>query len=146
MAVVRTMGNQFLEEEANGEHDLPSDSLIIVLMTAAFTFDPETHSTYADISASEIAAGNGYLAKTKVLTTVAVTETATGCTVSCDSPTWTATGGAIPTTGSACVINDTHGNDTVICCIDYGEDYATAEDTLFQIDFSNGLFTKATSS
>jgi hypothetical protein len=145
MAVVRTMGYQFMTEEADKGHDLAADSLIICLMNTAFAFNPATHSTYADISASEIATGFGYTQKTKELANVAVTETATGCTVSCDSPSWTAAAGDFPAVGSAVVINDTHGNDTVILCIDFGADYTTTDGTIFQIDFTNGLFTKANS-
>ena len=32
---------------------------------------------------------------------------------------------------------------TVICCIDFGADYSTTTGTLFQIDFTNGLFSKS---
>ena len=145
MAVTRTMGYQFLTEEALGEHDLnATDTILICLMKTTFTFNPATHSTYADISADEIATGYGYTQKTKVLTT-GVTETATGATVSSNNPSWTASGGDLPAVGSAIVINDSHTNDTVICCIDFGADYTTADGTVFQIDFTNGLFTKANS-
>jgi len=144
MAVTKTMGYQFLKEEADGEHDLTGAiSLKIVLMTPAFAFNPATHSQYSDISASEIATGYGYTQKTKELENITNVETASGSTVGCDNVTWTASAGAIATTGSACIINDTHGNDTVICCIDFGADYSTTDGTLLQIDFTNGIFSKS---
>lgn len=149
MAVTKTMGYQFMTEEAEGSHYLEDDDLAIILMTAAFAFNPATHSTYADVAADEIAEGYGYIqgdqAGAKLLTSVAVTETANGATVSCDNVTWTASGGSIAEAGSAIVYNKTHENATVICCIDFGADYTTTIGTPLQINFSNGLFTKGNS-
>lgn len=141
MAVVSTYSHQFMLETLNAEHDLPVDTLKIILMDSAFAFDPDTHATYADVIGNEIASGNGYTTGGDTLTSVAVTIDTSGdkVDITADSVTWTASDGAIPTTGSAVVYNDTHTNDTVVMCIDYGADYATADTKLFQINFAGGF-------
>lgn len=139
MAVVETYSLQFLLEVIRKEHDLEDDTLKIALMDSAFTFDPATHTTWADCSASEITAQNGYTAGGETLTGVLASIGTSQVDVACDSVTWTASGGAIPTTGSAIVYNSSHASDTVVKCIDFGVDYDTIDGKLFQINFSNGL-------
>ena len=148
MAVVATYSHQFMLECLRAEHQIDTgqaspDTLKIILMGSAFAFDPDTHSTYATVSASEIAAGTGTgytvggTALTNVLTTI--DTSADQVDIAADNITWTATGGAILTTGSAVVYNDSHANKTVVMCIDFGADYDTATDKLFQVNFSNGF-------
>lgn len=141
MAVVTTFSHKFLEEVVQAEHDVTTDTLKIILVDAAFTFDPDTHATYADCSANEIATGNGYTTGGETLTNVAVSidSSADQVDIDADNVTWTATGGTIPETGAAIIYNDTHANDTVVMCIDFGADYITTDTKLFQINFSNGL-------
>ncbi len=148
MAVVATYSHQFMMEVLRAQHQIDStqaspDTLKIVLMDSAFSFDPDTHSTYSAVSASEIAAGTGtgYTVGGEALTNVAVSidTSADQVDIAADDITWTATGGAILTTGSAIVYNDTHANKTVVMCIDFGADYDTATDKLFQVNFSGGF-------
>jgi hypothetical protein len=139
MAVTNKYSEQFCLELYRKEHDLESDSLKVILMDTDFTFDPEAHATYGDISADEIAAGNGYLAKTKELANVAASIVSNEVQIDCDAVDWTASGGAIATTRAACIINDTHASDTVVCCLEFGVNYATATGQTFQISFANGL-------
>jgi len=154
MAVVTTFSHKFLEEVVKGQHDVTTDTLKVILMDTTFAFDPDTHATYADCvgagsgsgsgsaaGAGEIDSGNGYTTGGETLTTVAVSIDAVTdqVDITADNVTWTATGGAIAETGSAIVYNDDHANDTVVMCIDFGADYITAEDKLFQLNFSNGL-------
>lgn len=56
-----------------------------------------------------------------------------------DNLSWTASGDAIETCKACAIINDTHANDTVICCIEFGANYATAADTSLAINLANGL-------
>lgn len=141
MAVITTFSHKFLEEVVKAQHDVTTHSLKIMLMNAAFAFDPDTHATYADCSASEIAGGFGYTAGGETLTTVAVAIDAVAdqVDISADNVTWTAAAGSIPETGSAIVYNDTHATKTVVLGIDFGADYITTDGKLFQINFSNGL-------
>lgn len=152
MAVVTTFSHQFLEEVVKGEHDVTTDTLKCILLDANFAFDPDVHATYSDCVAGsgsggglgtgvEINDGNGYTTGGKTLTTVTVSIDASADKVDIDADniTWTATGGAIPEVGAAVVYNDSHASKTVIMAIDFGANYVTAQDKLFQLNFSNGL-------
>lgn len=132
---------QFMLESIRKEHDLTKDALKIALLNDAFAFDPSVHATWADCSASEITAGNGYTAGGEdVLNVVASIDTVNNLvTIDADPVTWTASGGDIPLVGSAVIYNSSHANSTVYKCIDFGTDYGTPDGKLFQINFSNGL-------
>lgn len=138
------VSNQFNEEHAAGEHDLVTaggaGNLIAILLDTSFgTFDPATHGQYTDISANEIATGFGYTQKTKALTTVSVDQVTSVMTLNADDLTWTASGDDIETCKACAIINDAHDNDTIICCIEFGANYATADGTSLSIGLSNGL-------
>lgn len=141
MSVVTKYSHQFLLECIRKEHDIEDDTLKIALMDTTFAFDPDTHATWADCSASEIANGNGYTTGGETLTGVVASIDAVGnkVDIAATSVTWTASVGAIPTVGSAVIYNDTHINKTVVMCIDFGADYDTYVDKLFQINLSSGL-------
>lgn len=141
MAITSTAGLKFKEQLFAEGHDFSSDSFKAILMDSAFAFQPATHNFYTTVSGSEIATGNGYTQDTKTLTSVTITTNATTkkAVITCDNPTWTATGGNIATTGSMIVYNDTNASNTVVLCVDYGSDYAPADGTNFAIDFSDGL-------
>ena len=139
MAVTASFSEQFLYEILK-HLDSPRD-LKVCLMNTTFAYDPETHAKYSDISADEIATGYGYTQKTKALANVAVSIDAGNgrVQIDCDSPTWTATGDVLPAIGSAVIIDDDHADDVVVCCIDFGVDYITLEDTMFMLNCNDGL-------
>jgi len=79
-----------------------ADTFKIILMAPGFVFDKDTHNAYADVSASEVANGNGY-------TTGGITLTGISCTVdnvsdqavtTWNNVQWTASGGAISASGA----------------------------------------------
>ena len=140
MAITCKVSNQFNEEHSKGEHDLVSDSLIAILLDTSFgPFDPTSDLTYSDISANEIATEFGYTQKTKALATKSLDQVAGVLTLNADNLTWTAAAGAIETCKAMAIINDTHANDTVICCIEFGANYATADGTALTVNLSNGV-------
>ena len=139
MAVTETYSLQFLLELVRKEHDLEADTLKIILMAPAFAFNEATHAGYSDVSASEISTGNGYTTGGIALTNVAASIGSGQVDIDCDSVTWTAVSNAMATTGAAIIYNDTHATKTIVKCIDFGEDYATAVGKLFQVNFSNGM-------
>ena len=145
MAITCKVGNQFNEEYAKGEHALATDSLIAILMDTTWgPFDPATHLTASDVAGdanNEIATGNGYTQQTKALTTVSIDQAAGVMTLNADNLTWTAAVGAIETCKALVIYNDDHTNDTVVCCIEFGANYATAVDTSLTINLSNGIIT-----
>jgi hypothetical protein len=109
--------------------DLANDSIKVVLMDTGFTFDPDTHATYADVSASELATGYGYTQNTKTLTGAAVVEDDTNDRASAtwNDPSWTASGGSIGPTPGAILFDDTTSDDTVIGFVNYGGDQTTTD-------------------
>lgn len=79
--------------------DLVGATLKAALVTSAYTPDATNagHALWSEVSANEIAAGNGYTAGGLTLTGVTVTANSTdGWKITWADPTWTASGGNIP--------------------------------------------------
>ena len=79
-----------------------ADTFKMILMAPGFVFDKDTHNSYADVIAYEVASGNGY-------TTGGATLTGVNCTVDNTSDlarttwsnvTWTASAGSISASGA----------------------------------------------
>lgn len=68
----------------------------LALVTSAWTPNTTTNEVWADMSANEIAAGNGYTAGGNTLTGVALTQSAGTVKFTSSATTWTASGGSIP--------------------------------------------------
>lgn len=132
---------QFFKEMLLKGHDLGTDTLMVALMDTAFSFDPATHGGWADVSANEIAAGNGYTAGGQALANVSVDINAVELRVElhADNPSWTASVGDIPPTGSAVIYNDTHASKTIVQHVDFAADYSTPDGKILQINVSDGL-------
>lgn len=141
MAITHKKSAQFIKELFSGEHDLTTAVVKIILLNDTFVFDPDTHSIYTDISASELATANGYTQLTKLIEGISIAIVDGQVIISCSpvSVAWTATGGSIPATGAAALINDSHVNKTIISCIEFGANYITVDGTMFQINFANGV-------
>jgi hypothetical protein len=107
---------------AKGDVDFDTNSFIIILMTSGFVFSRGSHHEYADVSASELATGNGYTVKTKVLAGITITrnDTLYKATLTWTNPAWVASGGPIGPTPGACIIDDTVANDPIVGYIDFG--------------------------
>lgn len=129
------VSNHFKYQVAVKQIDLATDSLKIVLMGTGFTFNKDTHATYADVSASELATGNGYTQNTKTLASVVVTEDDTNdrANMACADVSWTAAGGAIGPAAGAIIFSDTSSDDTVVGYIDFGTDKTADDGAPFQI-------------
>jgi len=132
---------QFFLEMLRKEHGLENDTLKVALMVPSFSFDETIHGTWADVSADEIAGGNGYTAGGQTLANVAASINTADkrVEIDADNPSWTASGGAIATTGSAIVYNDTHASKTVVLHIQFEANYDTPDTKVLQINLSNGL-------
>ncbi len=107
--------------------DFANDTFIIILMNTGFVFNQDTHTSYASLSASELATGYGYTQKTKTLANVVITENTTldKCVITWDNVSWTAAGGDIGPSPGAIIIDDTSTSptaDPVIGYISFGED------------------------
>lgn len=117
---------------ATKQIDFANDTFKIILMATGFTFNKDTHHGYADVSASELANGNGYSTGGNTLAGVAVTEDDTDdwTEVTWDNTSWTASGGAIGPSPGAIIYDDTPTSpqaDPIIGYIDFGGDQTQAD-------------------
>lgn len=115
--------------------DCSTDTFRIILMASGFVFDKDAHATYADVSASELATGNGYTQGTKTLANGVVEEDDTNDRARAywDDAQWTASGGNIGPSPSALVIDDTTSDDTVLGCIDFGGNKTATDGGVFAV-------------
>jgi len=136
MAVVNTLSNHFKYMLATGEIDFSSDSFKIILMDSAFAFDKDAHATLSDVTANQLSTGNGYTQDSKELSGVSISEDDTNdrAGITWNSVVWTASGGTIGPSGSAIIYDDSTSDDTVVGCIDYGEDVSATTGNDFEID------------
>ena len=127
--------NHFMFHLMSGDVDFDADSFKIILMDTGFVFDIDNHSDYADVSASELATGNGYTANTKALAGVAVTQDDgdNRTEVTWNNVVWTASGGAIGPVAGAIIIDDTVANDPVVGYIDFATERNQADGGAFTI-------------
>lgn len=122
MATVSTPSNHYKFQKANKQIDLDNDVIKVILMNTTFTFDKDAHATLADVTADQLATGNGYTQDNKTLANQVLTEDDTNdrAVMTADDVTFTASGGTIGPTGAAILYDDTTSDDTVIGCIDFG--------------------------
>lgn len=76
-----------LEALLRGNLDMDSHAFRMVLVTAAYTPDQAAHDTWSDVSANEVANGNGYATHGKPVT-VSVSRAGLVVTVDCDDQSW----------------------------------------------------------
>lgn len=106
----------------NNEVDIVNDTFKSILIDNTFFFLPSSHETLTDVTAYQIATGNGYVQNTKTLT---------GGTLTKDIPnhrsyrtfdgfSWTASGGAFPKVGSLIIYDDDTTDDCIVVCYDFG--------------------------
>ena len=140
MAITSTLSNHFKYMQATKEIDFNADDFNIILVDATFAFNPDTHATLADVTASQLATANGYTQNDKALAGVTVTESDPNdrVEVTWTNATWTATGGSIGPTGAAIIYDASTADDTVVGCIDFGTDYTIADGSSLQ--FQNLAF------
>jgi len=127
-----TLANKIRYALATKQIDFATDSFKIILMGTGFTFDKDTHHGYADVSASELATGNGYTQNTKLLAGVVVTENDTTdlAEITWDNVVWTASGGSIGPTPGAIIFDDTPTTpqaDPIVGYIDFGGEQTQAD-------------------
>lgn len=129
------LSNHFKYQSFIGNIDFSNDIFKIILMASGFTFDKDSHATYADVSASELATGNGYTQNAATLANVVVSEDDTNdrANVVWDNYVWTASGGNIGPTPGAIIFDDTSSDDTIVGYIDFGSDQTASDGGTFTI-------------
>jgi len=118
--------------------DFSTDVFKIRAMASGFVFNKDTHTVWADVSASELANGNGYVTGGNTLSGVAVTKDDTldrGRAVWANTS-WTAAGGTIGPSPGAIIIDDTVAApvvDPIVGYIDFGGEKTQSDGGVFTI-------------
>jgi len=104
-------------------------------MQPGFVFDPDTHTTYASVSASELPTGNGYTAGGATLTGITRTTDLVEerCEITWNNVQWNATGGSLSTSG-AIIYNDTANGAGIYDLTDSVVSYKDAGGTITATD------------
>lgn len=143
MAVTINFYNKFIEYVGDGGIDLDNDTFDIILMNSSHVFTA-TNTIKANISANEIATGNGYTQGDKTLTTPTWLESSGTLTFDAADVTWTAAGGSIGPATDAVIYSETATTpaDALMCSIDFDGAQTAGDGTDFKITFSvSGIFT-----
>jgi len=146
MAVSINRYDKFPEYFGDGTIDLDTDTFDIILMNSTHVFTA-TNTIKANISANEIPTGNGYTQGAETLASVTWVESSGVLTWDAADASWTASGGAIPTSGDCtdAVIYDetaTAAVDALCYSIDFGQAESAGNGTDFNITFNaSGIFT-----
>lgn len=124
--MANTVCNNFKGMLLEGYINGLTDTFKIILMAAGFVYDPDSDYTYADVSASEAANGNGYTTGGQTLSGATISiNTASGvATLSWNQIEWTASGGTISASGAIIFDDSTtlasHGHtDAIVSYIDF---------------------------
>lgn len=135
MATV-TISNEFKYERGIGAVDFSSDTFRAILMGSGFSFNTDTHGTYADVSGSEIAGGNGYTVGGETLSVSSVWSQDNindNASLTWSNVTWTASGGAIPDFDAVIIYDDTHADDVVVGCVTLDSTVSLSDGSGFQL-------------
>lgn len=119
--MILTLSNRFKHEKGIAGIDFSSHTFKLAIMAAGFTFDPDTHGTWADVSASELAGGSGYTAGGETLTVSsawAQDNVNDRASISWNNLTVTANGGDIGPFQRAIIYDDTHADNVILGCVD----------------------------
>lgn len=117
MAVVTTNSNHYKYQLATGKINFLTDVFKMICMKPAFVFDKDAHATLGDVTADQIATGNGYTQNSITLTlngTPTEDDTNDRCIIIWNNVTLTASGGEIEDFGSVIVYDDTTSDKTII--------------------------------
>lgn len=140
MAVTLTVSNEFKYEMGIESIDLSSDTCKVILMASGFTYDPDSHGTYGDVSASEITSAGGYTVGGYNLTVDsawAQNNTDDTAEITWDDKTFTASGAAFDTFCAAVIVvtvdGTTDSTDIILGCIEFGQDIDVADGNSFQL-------------
>lgn len=132
--------NAFAAAMPNGGVNLASDTLKVMLTN---TLPLASNVQYSDISAGEVANGNGYTTGGAAVTTGSSSQTAGvyKYVASAANPTWTATGSVGPFR-YVVLYDTTPGTKSLIGWWDYGSSITLANTNTFTITFdaTNGVF------
>lgn len=135
MAITAVLANHFKYQLANKKIDLAADSIKVLLMASGYTFNKDTHSAFANVSATELATGHGYTRNSKVLASCVLTEDsgADRAEMVCDDVAWTASSAIGPTPGAILYDDAASAADAVIGYLDFDGNQTAPDTEAFEI-------------
>ena len=127
----------FVEDLAEGKHNLGSDTLKVAFSDASNAPSASAHVKLADIT-TIVATNLGDLS----LSVSSSSQTSGTYKLVVADKTLTASG-AVPAFRYVIIYNDTATDDPLICYFDYGSEVTLAKDDTFKLDFGDQLFSLA---
>ena len=127
----------FVEDLAEGKHNLGSDTLKVALSNAS-----NAPSASADVKLADITTVSVANLDSVTLTVSSSSQTSGTYKLVVADKTMTANGSVGPFR-YVIIYNDTAANDELICWYDYGSEVTLAKDDTFKLDFGDQLFSLA---
>jgi len=124
----------FVEDLAEGKHNLGSDTLKVAFSDASNAPSASAHVKLADITTVSVSNLDSV-----TLTVSSSSQTSGTYKLVVTDKTLTASG-AVPTFRYVIIYNDTAANDPLICFFDYGSEVTLASGDTFKLDFGDQLF------
>lgn len=134
--------NSFVADVCNKVHNLGADTLKVALSNRT----PVVGTDNSLVTATEIAAGNGYTAGGNAATLISSTQSAGSYALKLNDPaTWTAAGGTVGPFQYAILYNSTAAGTNLIGYWNYGSAVTLQIGETFtaDLDNANGVFTLA---
>ena len=103
-----------------------ADTFKVAMVTNSTTPDFDTHDHWSDLSATEVS-GTAYTAGGAALTSVTFTGASGTVTFDAADAAWASS--TIGSARAAVVYDDTVASDPLICLVDFGADYSSANGT-----------------
>uniref|UniRef100_A0A6M3KH61 Uncharacterized protein n=1 Tax=viral metagenome TaxID=1070528 RepID=A0A6M3KH61_9ZZZZ len=134
MAVTSTISNHFKFQLVSGNIDLDADTIQMALVSGEFTFDKDTHATWANVSSYELPNGVGYATGGIVMTGVSVEEDDVNdrVNITWDNTRWNASGEFGPIIAGV-IYDNTSSDDTILGCIEFGEASLLSSGTYLEV-------------
>jgi len=143
---IKAYGNFPLNLTRKLVYDMHASSTIYgCLLTSSYSFDQDSHATYADVESCEVS-GDGYTAHGVALTNTTVTYASRVTTFKIATP-YTLTFSSVTLTDyQYLVLYDnntpgTHASDKLICCINLGQTYAASASNVVFTFNTSGIIT-----
>lgn len=136
MAVTAQVYNHILSEitAPTPTIDLSADTLKVTLHDSNLTINA-ANTTFSDVSASELAGGNGYTAGGQTIANQTFNRSGGILKLDGDDIQWDASGGDIGPANYA-VIRDTTASDKLVAVVDFGGAQTAGDGTPFKITWS----------
>lgn len=131
--------NKFRQAVLEKKHNFSTDVFKVALVDTLPVV--ATDDTWSDVSANEVAAGNGYVAGGQALDNITSAETGGVATIDGDNEVITASGGSIGPFQYVVLYNDTATNKDLVCLWDLGSSQSISSGQSLNLNFAAlGIF------